>query len=133
MTTSNDRFDRPSVASAGRSTASTADVYEVVLLDLDLTLFDFHASEAESLAACLSLVGIDDCHAVFPRYREINQVQWARVERGELSPSEAGRRRFEILLAELGIVDADPADLSDHRVGVTAGITVRLEHHDVVA
>lgn len=107
-------------------------MYDVVLLDLDLTLFDFEASEVLAFADCMTEVGIDDAASdrIYPRYREINGALWSAVERGELTPSEAGRRRFEQLLAELGIVDGDPVELGDR---FQAGLGAHGELYDGAA
>lgn len=90
-------------------------MYEIVLLDLDLTLFDFDTSETRAFADCMAVVGVDDdeTRRILPRYREINAALWSAVERGELTPSVAGRRRFEQLLDELGIAEGDPVELGD--------------------
>ena len=89
-------------------------MYDVVLLDLDLTLFDFHGSETAAFADSMTAVldqELDD--TLFERYRRINRRVWAAVERAELTPSEAGRRRFEELFAEIGLTDADPSAASE--------------------
>ena len=88
-------------------------MYDVVLLDLDLTLFDFHGSEIAAFADSITTVIDHDVDEdLFERYRVINRRVWAAVERAELTPSEAGRRRFEELFQEIGLTEADPSAAS---------------------
>lgn len=88
--------------------------YETILLDLDLTLFDFRASERLAFADCMAAVdAADRQHEIFPRYLQINGALWAGVERGELTPDEAGSRRFEQLFHEFDLTGGDPYELSD--------------------
>jgi len=74
-----------------------------VLLDLDDTIFDFHMAEAVAVRNTLQSFGVDVTDAIIARYSEINDAQWKRLEKGEMTRDEVKRRRFEILFAELGI------------------------------
>jgi 2-haloacid dehalogenase len=74
-----------------------------VLLDLDDTIFDFHMAEAVAVRDTLQAFGVDVTDAIIARYSEINDAQWKRLERGEMTRDEVKRRRFEILFEELGI------------------------------
>lgn len=74
-----------------------------VLLDLDDTLFDFHKSEALAVAKTLETFGVRVTEAIVRRYSAINQAQWERLERGEMTREEVKLRRFEILYEELGV------------------------------
>lgn len=91
--------------------------YSTLLFDLDLTLFDFAASERLAFAECAEAAGLPTTPDVFDRYKVINGRLWGAVERGELTPADAGRERFEMLLAEFGHGSAttvvDPAELGD--------------------
>ena len=76
---------------------------EFIFLDLDDTLLDFHASEAWAIRKALSsLHGCSVDEDVIRRYSEINEAQWKRLERGELTIPEVRLVRFEILFSELG-------------------------------
>lgn len=76
---------------------------DFVFLDLDDTLLDFRAGEACAIRRALSeLRGAAVDEAVIRRYSEINDAQWKRLERGELTIPEVRLVRFEILFAELG-------------------------------
>lgn len=92
-------------------------MYTTVLLDLDLTLFDFRASEQLAFADCLHLIGLPNADVMqdehFARYKVINHQMWAQVEAGILTPDQAGRKRFEHFLDELGVDTVDPVALSD--------------------
>lgn len=45
-------------------------------------------------------------------YQTINLALWAEVERGEITPQQVRTRRFERLVAEVGL-DADPQEMAD--------------------
>ncbi len=90
--------------------------YRTLLFDLDLTLFDFAASERLAFAECAAAAGLPTTPEVFARYKVINGRLWAGVERGEVTPAEAGRRRFDELLAEFGSASA-PTGVSSDELG----------------
>ncbi len=74
-----------------------------VLLDLDDTIFDFHMAEAVAVRETLISFGVNVTDAIIARYSEINDAQWKRLEKGEMTRDEVKRRRFEILFEELGV------------------------------
>ena len=86
--------------------------YATLLFDLDHTLFDSDASEAQAFAHALAAAGIDEPRQFFPTYDAINRGLWAAVERGELPTAAIKRVRFERLVAAAGL-DADPELLAD--------------------
>lgn len=90
--------------------------YGTLLFDLDLTLFDFAASERLAFAECAAAAGLASTPDVFDRYKVINSRLWGAVERGELTPAEAGRRRFDELLDEFGS-DGATAQASSDELG----------------
>ena len=77
-----------------------------VFLDLDDTLFDFHTGEAQSLSETLKSFGVDPTPERVRRYSEINDAQWKRLERGEITRAEVLYGRFELFFHELE-VEAD--------------------------
>lgn len=83
-----------------------------VLLDLDDTIFDFHMAEAVAVRDTLAGFGVSVTDAIIARYSEINDAQWKRLEKGEMTRDEVKRRRFEILFEELGI----PCDAEHVRI-----------------
>lgn len=74
-----------------------------VLLDLDDTIFDFHMAEAVAVRDTLQAFGVSVTDAIIARYSAINDAQWKRLEKGEMTRDEVKRRRFEILFEELGL------------------------------
>ena len=49
---------------------------EFLLLDLDDTVLDFHATERKSIQRLLQDVGVEPTEELFQRYREINRAHW---------------------------------------------------------
>lgn len=86
--------------------------YATLLFDLDHTLFDSDASEAQAFAHALATVGIEEPGRYFPTYDAINRGLWAAVERGELPTAAIKRVRFERLVAAAGL-DVDPQVLAE--------------------
>lgn len=74
-----------------------------VFLDIDDTLLDFGKAEAAAIKKTFERVGIPATPEVIRRYSEINDTQWALLERGELTREQVLVRRFDILFDELGI------------------------------
>lgn len=83
-----------------------------VFLDLDDTLLDFGKAEAGALKKALSMHGVEPRPELCARYSEINNAQWTRLERGELTRRQVLLTRFELLFAEFGI-DADAAAVQE--------------------
>ena len=75
-----------------------------VLLDLDDTIFDFHKAEALAVAKTLEQMHIEPTASVVQRYSEINQLQWKRLELGEIDRNEVKVGRYRKLFEELGVV-----------------------------
>lgn len=75
---------------------------ELVFLDLDDTILDFHAAERIALAKTLSHFGVEPTAAVVERYHIINRQHWERLERGELTRDQVQEGRFRVLFEELG-------------------------------
>ena len=76
-----------------------------VFLDLDDTLLDFGASEAEGLRKTLLSFGIDPTDEIVRRYSEINDAQWKALERGETTQAILKVERYRQLLVHLGRTD----------------------------
>ena len=81
-----------------------------IFFDLDDTLLDFGKSEAAALKRALEEFGVKPEPEILTRYHVINQTQWKRLERGEISREEVLLGRFALLLSEFGI-PGDPAVL----------------------
>ena len=89
-----------------------------ILFDLDDTLLDFKASEADALHYTLKKIGLEPTPEITARYSAINQRQWELLEKKELTRQQVLVRRFELLFAEYGIAyDAQAAqDMYHHRL-----------------
>lgn len=79
--------------------------YDVLLLDADMTIYDFHTAEKEALKSVLEHLRIDDPQA--PEiYSRINAQCWADLEKGLITQDELRVRRFRELIEYYG-VEAD--------------------------
>ncbi|MFP5330839.1 MAG: YjjG family noncanonical pyrimidine nucleotidase [Acidimicrobiia bacterium] len=86
--------------------------YTTLLFDLDHTLFDSDASEAEAFDITMRAAGISDPASVFDAYRRINGALWEGVEAGRVQPIEVRTLRFQRLFDQIGI-DADIDAMAD--------------------
>ena len=86
--------------------------YDTVLLDLDHTLFDSDASEAEAFQRTLVGADVDEPMRLYSLYQQINLDLWAAVERGEIAPTSVKVGRFERFVKTAGI-DADPQRMAE--------------------
>ena len=74
-----------------------------VLLDIDDTLLDFGKAEAAAIRKTFNHIGIPVSDELIRRYSEINDLQWKRLEKGELTREQVLVQRFDILFDELGL------------------------------
>lgn len=81
--------------------------YDTVLLDADLTLFDFHRSEQEALQATLERFSLPWNDSVFQDYAKINAALWDAFARGDIDQDFLGAERFAALMRLYG-GKADP-------------------------
>jgi len=79
--------------------------YDVLLMDADMTIYDFHAAEREALRTVLDHLQITDPDAPAV-YSRINARCWADLEKGLITQDELRVRRFRELL-EFYHVEAD--------------------------
>lgn len=82
--------------------------YEVILFDVDDTLFDFGMTEKEALQKTFQTYGISTPQAEYLRtYKEISSVLWRELEQGITTLAELGEQRFKRLFLALGLeIDA---------------------------
>lgn len=83
--------------------------YKGILMDLDMTLFDFDAGNRVAVGTLLDEVGY---HAPnrYEEYEEINRACWRALERGEIEQGALRRLRFHRFFERYGIgADADAA------------------------
>jgi len=86
--------------------------YQWLLFDADGTLFDFEHAELAALEQAFRQFGAPFQAAYLEVYREINRALWLELERGLIAPGRLKVRRFERLLAALGLAWS-PAAFSD--------------------
>ncbi|MFX3635723.1 MAG: YjjG family noncanonical pyrimidine nucleotidase [Candidatus Pristimantibacillus sp.] len=69
--------------------------YEIILFDVDDTLFDFPKAEAHALSSSFEEFGIQDKDAAFvTHYHTINKQLWNEYEQGLITPGELKVERF---------------------------------------
>ena len=81
--------------------------YDTILLDADMTLFDFDRSEHEALCRVLNARGCPTDKETTDAYVRINWALWDDYAKGRVTQEEIGPRRFQALFALLG-AEADP-------------------------
>lgn len=86
--------------------------YEILLFDLDNTLFDFEASEQEALLKTAIRYGYkDEPEAFIHAYHAVNKPLWQALERGEITSEFIKNERFKRLVKQLGI-SVEPSQMS---------------------
>ena len=68
--------------------------YRTVLFDADNTLLDFMRSEREALTDTLLKMGVTPDENMIATYSRINDANWRRLERGEITKTELRVNRF---------------------------------------
>lgn len=77
--------------------------YQFVLLDVDGTLLDFNACEAQAFRRGFEKFGYPYSEETYHIYHELNAKIWQRHERGELTREELLGLRFKLLFEKVGI------------------------------
>ena len=73
-------------------------MYDIVLLDADMTIWDFEASEKLALADTVRSVGAEMTEEAFAFYHKINSALWKAFDRKQVTKEELSFRRFDELL-----------------------------------
>ena len=68
--------------------------YDIFLFDADNTLFDYDMAEENALKIMFDKCGFDYSENIRQKYREINSMEWAKYERGEISKENLQVSRF---------------------------------------
>lgn len=78
--------------------------YELILFDLDGTLFDYNKAEKYALKSSLSYFNID-CNPILclEKYRKVNKKMWTALEKGEITLAELRVERFKVLFNLVGL------------------------------
>ena len=87
--------------------------YGTVLFDADNTLLDFLRSEREALSDTLRKMGIAPNEELIATYSRINDANWKRLERGEITKSELRTARFAEFCAHFGFA-LDAVEMADN-------------------
>ena len=81
--------------------------YDVVLIDIDDTLFDFRQSSFEALERAFARRDVSFTWEDMPAYEVYNDRLWRGFERGEIPKPLIFTERFRLYFAERGL-DIDP-------------------------
>lgn len=73
--------------------------YEILLFDVDNTLLDFDANEAESFKNMMRDKGYEYSEEIYEKYKNINHEMWKAAERGEITVNEVINTRFSKLMS----------------------------------
>lgn len=85
--------------------------FDVILLDVDGTLLDFHMSERQGMKVVLKHYGFEPTKERLELYHHINESYWAAFERGEITKDELVWKRFGDFFGRLGrMVDGHEAE-----------------------
>ncbi len=80
---------------------------ELLFLDLDDTILDFHKAERIAISKTIGDFGVEPTEEVLSLYHEINKWHWEQLELGTLTREEVLVNRFGVLFEKLGkTVDA---------------------------
>lgn len=77
--------------------------YSILLFDIDNTLLDFDASEAEAFKALLAKSGMEPEDRLVEEYHQINRRCWELFEEGRIEKEEVLIRRFELFFSGHGV------------------------------
>jgi 2-haloacid dehalogenase len=78
--------------------------YELILFDLDGTLFDYERAEEYALKSSMDHFDIELTPELYlEKYKKINRIVWREFEKGETSLEQLKLKRFKILFDVLGI------------------------------
>ncbi len=77
--------------------------YEILLIDLDDTIFDFKLAERVAIAKTLREFGVEPTDEIIHRYHVVNKWHWEQMELGKLTRQEVLENRFAVLFSELGV------------------------------
>lgn len=76
--------------------------YDTLLFDVDNTLLDFSANEAEAFRNMIREKGETYSEELYAAYRTMNEQMWRAIERGEATTSEVVNTRFSRLMSRYG-------------------------------
>ena len=77
-------------------------MYDIVLLDADMTIWDFEASEKLALKDTVNYIGVEMTEELFAFYHKINSALWKAFDLKQVTKEELSYSRFAKLLAYVG-------------------------------
>ena len=84
---------------------------EILFLDLDDTILDFHKAERIAIARTIREFGVEPTEEVLARYHVINKWHWEQLELGTMTREEILVGRFAVLFEEMGMT-VDPVSVA---------------------
>lgn len=93
--------------------------YDIILLDADMTIWDFDASEKCALRDVTASLGLTLTPTMETYYHQVNAEYWRRFDLKEVTRDQLTVGRFADYIAYLG-VNADPAEVNrryEHALG----------------
>lgn len=84
-------------------------MYQAVFLDIDNTLLSFTAAAQDAMRTGMAKLGRTYTDDIWPLFQTINNGLWQQLERGELTPQQLYRIRWERIFAALGWQEDGPA------------------------
>lgn len=86
-------------------------MYDIVLLDADMTIWDFEASERLALADTVEHLGVTMTEEIAAFYHKVNDALWRAFDLKQVTKEELSYRRFDDLLRFVGKT-GDPLELN---------------------
>lgn len=88
--------------------------YEILLVDMDNTIFDFEQSEKNALLKTAEHLGISNDFELFEKtFHRVNKALWNRLEKGEISADYIKENRFNEVVRALDL-KVNPSLLSQY-------------------
>ena len=78
-------------------------MYEILFLDLDDTILDFHKAERVAISKTIRDFGVEPTEEILARYHIINKWHWEQLELGTMTRVQVLKNRFAVLFRELGV------------------------------
>lgn len=78
------------------------DFYRALLFDIDNTLLNFDASEAEVFKKLLIRFGMNPEDRLVEEYHQINRYFWEQLQEGKMGKDEVLTKRFEVFFSRHG-------------------------------
>ena len=76
-------------------------MYEILLVDIDNTIFNFDIAEDKAIHIALKHYNIDPTEDIVKKFKEINESLWRQFELGNITKEKLLEKRFEDLFVFL--------------------------------